>query len=77
MPRYYFNCEGAQNFTDQDGTELESFEEARFQAITNAGEILRDHADRFAEAPRWRLFVVDETGRTVFVIHFSAEEPVL
>ena len=75
MTRFFFNCEGAQNFTDTDGTELDSIRDVRLQAIQNAGEILRDHAGSFAESPRWRLFVTVEGGQTVFVINFSTEQP--
>lgn len=72
MPRYFFSCEGAQTFTDLDGTELADRRAAELEAIRNAGEILSDHAEAFANNPWWRLTVTDEAGQAVFVLHFTA-----
>ena len=74
MPRYFFSCDGAQVFTDQDGTELPDLHAARVQAVQNAGEILKDHAESFSDYPRWRMAVSDETGRVLFRLNFSIEQ---
>jgi hypothetical protein len=74
MPRYFFSCDGALDFDDADGTELPDLSSARIQAIENAGEILRDGAECFAECPRWRMTVTDEQGQVMFRLHFSVEQ---
>jgi hypothetical protein len=76
MPRYFFSCEGAQTFEDLEGTELDDVHSARLQAIENAGEILRDHAESFHACPHWRMTVSDETGSPLFILYFKVE-PVL
>ena len=73
MPRYFFHCEGAQNFRDDDGTELADLRTARIQAIRNASEVMRDHPEAIARGPGWRIFVTDEGGGTVFAVVLSAE----
>jgi hypothetical protein len=73
MPLYFFHCEGAQNFTDTTGTDLPSDREARLQAIDNAAQVLRDHAENFTGSPWWRVFVKDEAGRTIFALRLTAE----
>jgi hypothetical protein len=75
MPLYFFHCEGAQNFIDDRGTELPDLRAARIEAVQNAGEILKDHADRFAEALSWRVYVTDDVGATVFALKLSVEVP--
>ena len=72
MPRYFFHCRGAENFTDEVGSELPDSRAAQLAAIRQAGEILRGHAGSFDDHPLWRLFVVDENGSAVFVLGFNA-----
>ena len=71
--RYFFSCEGAQNFRDEEGTELADLNEARLQAVQNASEILRDKPEAFATSSRWRAYVTDAAGSTVFVLNLSTE----
>ena len=73
MPLYFFNCEGAQNFRDAEGTELPDLGAARIQAVRNAAEVLDDHAEAFADHPDWRIFVTDEAGATVFAFVVRAD----
>ena len=73
MPRYFFHCEGAQNFFDDEGTEVADISAARVQAVMNAGEILRDHAEKFADSRHWRVFVTDAAGGTVFALQLRIE----
>ena len=77
MPRYFFHCEGTESFTDRVGNELPDEMAAREQAIINAAEILKHHAPKFTSAPRWRFFVLDEQGRTVFALRLSLDEDAL
>ena len=48
MPRYFFTIEGGQHpVRDEVGTVLPGPEEARAQAVTAAGEMLKDLHGRF------------------------------
>lgn len=72
MPRYFFSCEGAETFRDEEGTELPDLRSAQLQAIQQCGQILQDHAEGFAASPYWRVFVTDEDGRILFQLKFTA-----
>ena len=71
MPRYFFSCQGAQNFDDKVGTELPNLMAAKVQAFENAGEILKDHAERFAEDPRWRMMIQNEAGELLYCVELD------
>ncbi len=73
MPRYFFNCEGTQNFRDEEGTELENDAAARLQAVLNSAEILRDHGGEFASYASWFVYVTDTAGRRIFAIRLTAD----
>jgi hypothetical protein len=73
MPRFFFNCEGAQTFRDEEGVELPDLAAARVQAIRNASEVLRDHSETFARNPNWRFHVSDAAGRLVFGVMISPD----
>jgi hypothetical protein len=47
--------------------------QARQQAITTAGELLRDKGKGFWGGEEWTMKVVDEAGDTVFSLKFTAE----
>jgi hypothetical protein len=72
MPRYFFHCEGAENFRDEDGTELPDLRDAQLQAIQQSGQILQDHAEGFAATPWWRVFITDAEGQTLFELKITA-----
>jgi hypothetical protein len=74
MPGYFFNCEGAQTFTDSVGTELRNDAAACVQAVENADQVIRDHAAAFALSPKWRSFVTDGQGRVVFDLKLNVQE---
>jgi hypothetical protein len=73
MPRYFFSCEGSECFTDTVGTELPDDGAARLQAVSNAAEVLMDKPHQFTDRPDWRVFVIDERGRTVFAMKLTSE----
>jgi hypothetical protein len=75
MPRFYFSCEGALSFQDKVGTDLPDLKAAQNQAIEQAGEILRESADRFRPANEWRMTVSNDAGRSVYLLNFAAETP--
>ena len=72
MPRYFFHCRGTQDFSDEVGTELPDRRAAQLQAISQAGEILKNYPFGFSAHPTWRLFVLDEMGSAVFIVGFNA-----
>lgn len=73
MPRYFFHVHHEHRQPDHEGVELSGDKEAWSQATRACGEMMRDLDGAFEAGPEWRLEVVDETGRPVFTIHFSAE----
>jgi hypothetical protein len=58
---------------DTDGTDLPNADVARKQAVTFAGEFLRDHGEGFWKEADWRVWVTDETGDTICALRFLAE----
>lgn len=50
MPRYHFNVYDGKSTLDQEGTELNSIEEARFAAVCLAGRIISKTSSTFARA---------------------------
>jgi hypothetical protein len=73
MARYFFNCEGAQTFQDREGIEMDDLQAVRLQAVQNASDVMRDHADAFIRPTNWRVQVEDEAGRTVFVLTLQTQ----
>jgi len=72
MPRYYFSCEGAQSFVDEDGTELPDIDAARLQAVENAAEIMKDNPESFALHGVWRM-TVTEGGRSRILLSIRVD----
>ena len=73
MPRYFFHVHDGHAMIDHEGTELAGPDEARQQAITAAGEILRDQDKTFWNGEDWNMHVKDEVGRTVCTLLFAGE----
>jgi hypothetical protein len=76
MPRYFFHIQDGISSRDTIGTELPDVYTAQAQAIRFSGEILRELGAKFWDGTEWKLEVTDEQGRTLFILHFSAEERV-
>ena len=74
MARYFFHVIDGSVQVDAEGTELADLAEAHSQAITMAGEIMRDARRKFWTGTDWQMHVADHTKRTVFKLRFSAEE---
>jgi hypothetical protein len=78
MPRYYFHVEDDRTTFDNVGIELRDIAAAHHEAVTAAGEILRNGAaaSLWTEKP-WRMWVTDQPGgrgKTFFTLRFSATE---
>ena len=74
MPRYFFHVIDGFSTRDADGTELPDIHAAQGQAVTLAGEILREMGTTFWNGTEWRMEVADERNRILFTLRFSAEE---
>jgi hypothetical protein len=75
VPRYFFHVHDDVDIMDNEGTVLPGPDEARAEAVTAAGEMLRDVGGRFWKSRDWRLWVMDEAGAAVCALTFSAEKP--
>ena len=73
MPRYFFHVHDSEEIIDHIGTELANPDEANAQAVTAAGEALRDSDGKFWNSGEWRMRVTDESGATVCSLRFSGE----
>jgi hypothetical protein len=74
MPRYFFSVHDGKDLPDSEGIELPSRNEAHRQAITTAGEMLREIDREFLGGDVWEMHVTDEAGKTVCRLRFSAED---
>ncbi len=74
MPRYFFHVRYGTEQPDAVGTELRDFGEAWKQALTTAGEMLRELDGAFRPRTTWTMAVVDEKGAEVCVVRISAED---
>ena len=75
MKRYYFHCDGYEDFHDEVGTVLPTAEAVKHEAIRLASEIMRDHSAETPPEAGWRVFVQDEAGAVVFELTFKLREP--
>jgi hypothetical protein len=74
LPRYFFHVVDGSVSIDSDGTVLANLAEAHSQAITMAGEIMRDARRKFWSGNDWQMHVTNDAKRTLFKLKFSAEE---
>ena len=74
MPRYFFNVHDRKDLPDEEGIDLPGRNEAHRQAITTAGEMLREMDREFLAGDVWEMHVTDEAGATVCRLTFSAED---
>jgi hypothetical protein len=78
MPRYYFHIEDDRVEIDRVGVELPDIETARNEAVSAAGQILRNGAAKSLWAGKpWRMWVTQSpfaNEKPLFVLRFSAEE---
>ena len=74
MPRFFFNIKDGKDLTDTEGTELAGIAEARDQALTAAGEMIKHQKDTVWNGSEWRMHVTDEAGRPVFTLRFAADD---
>jgi uncharacterized protein DUF6894 len=73
VPRYFFNVSDGADLPDVEGIVLRDRAAARTQAITTAGEMLKERGCTFWHGTEWRMTVLDEAGATVCLLRFTAE----
>lgn len=74
MPLYFFHTyENGQDVFDEVGTWLEDDQEARAQAISTSGEMLREIGGQFWRSGAWRMRVVSEGGKDICVLRFVSD----
>ena len=78
MPRYYFHVEDDHIEIDRVGVELPDIQSAREEAVSAAGQMLRDGAAKSLWSGKpWRMWVTQSpfaNEKPLFVLRFSAEE---
>ena len=75
MPRFFFNVRGNNGIPDAEGVEFVDASAACGEAVTLAGEILRDVNGKMSEGGDWRLDVTDAAGDRVGSLRFSVTRP--
>lgn len=76
MPRYFFHIDNGSQAPDPEGTEMSGVDEARAEAISLAGEVLRELDGAFwHQGSPWTMHVTDERNRLLFSLHFGAKVP--
>jgi hypothetical protein len=74
VPKYFFHVHDGKPQPDDQGVELADRNEAHRQAITTAGEMLREVGRKFAAGDVWEMHVTNEAGATVCRLQFSVED---
>jgi hypothetical protein len=74
MARYYFHIRDGKDIPDHEGTELSDVSMVRSEAITAAGEMLKDMGSAW-DGHEWEMEVTDESGATVLTLRFQADGP--
>jgi hypothetical protein len=74
MGRFFFHTEDGRSVSDEDGTELESIEAARVEAVRVFGDMLREDPGEILASGRFRLTVTDAEGRIHFALDLSTAD---
>ncbi|HEY6603405.1 MAG TPA: hypothetical protein VI009_16520 [Xanthobacteraceae bacterium] len=76
MPRFYFHIDDDRTHIDHIGVELPDLGTARDEAVSAAGQILRDGAAKALWTGKpWRMWVTESpfaNEKPLFVLRFSA-----
>ena len=74
MPRFFFHVINGDFIPDAVGVECADGDAAKRQAVTIAGEMLRDQGLKLWRTGRFDMFVVDEQNKTQLKLSFEAED---
>lgn len=70
MARYFFNIHDGYDFFDDQGVELNNWDEARQYAIRLAGNVIVDSALTTKLGENWSMDVTDLAGLILFRLDF-------
>ncbi len=72
MPRFHFNVHDGSEHPDVEGAELDDVPAARKYALRYFGELLHGDPCTVWSGEEWKMDVTDDTGLTLFSLHFIA-----
>jgi hypothetical protein len=72
MPVYHFHVSDGIGGPDLDGHLLAGLADAKREAVSLGGSLIREMGDRFWDGDDWRLEVTDSDGLLLFTLIFSA-----
>ena len=76
MPKYFFNLADGRTSLDREGSQIESLEQARLEAVVYAASMLRDRPEEVWAQGNWRVEVSDDQKRLLFTIVVMALEAI-
>jgi hypothetical protein len=78
MPRFHFHLEDGSSHEDDEGIELPDVEVAKAHAVRYFADVIKTPPSTFWSGDGWKLQVADESGLTLFSLHFMGfESPAL
>ncbi len=75
MQRYFFHVKDGETHLDEVGFVCADHDAVRAEALTSAGDMLRELGPGFWDHSSWTMWVVDEAGATVLTLEFAATLP--
>jgi hypothetical protein len=75
MPRYFFHVHHHRTELDHEGEELRDHHAAWREATVTAGQILQGLDGNLTPSREWRMVVMDESQKAIFILRISAEKP--
>jgi hypothetical protein len=73
MARYFFHSQTDTRFTDEEGVEFATPQEARAQAIVTCGEMMRDAPAAFWGSRPWSVTVTDHAGLIMWELSIGGQ----
>ena len=74
IPQYFFHIYNGSAHPDTEGTDLPGPEEARWEAVQTAGEIIQSDGVKSLKDSDWHMEVTDAAGNALFRLRFYVEE---
>jgi hypothetical protein len=68
MSKYFFHLTTAHDTPDDQGTELNGLDEARWYAVKMIAEVLCNSPEQYWEVEVYRVTVTDEAGLILFTV---------
>ncbi|UUR07200.1 DUF6894 family protein [Sphingomonas glaciei] len=72
MSRYHFHLSSGHETRDEEGTDLDSLQEARCYAVRMIAEVLCTSPERYWDSDCYRITVADDTGLTLFMVEMNS-----